>query len=171
MSNVAGGDLRGWKTDGESAPVTRTGPQQICESIVVDVDGSLGCALVDLATGLPLAAAVRPASRVDETTLELLAAAGVSFFSDDRPVPAELPAGTDDYQHSAGSLRELQITTQDAYGFMSLVPGAEGQLLILVTDRGAAKLGLGWVGMRQALALLGGSGAGDGGHATETQAS
>ncbi len=159
--------------------MTRTGPQEICNRIVADVAGSLGCALVDLATGLPLAAAVSPASKLEDATLEVLSAAGVTFFGDDRPLGDDSPAlsestppgGVEEHAGRSLQVQELQITTEDAYAFMSLLPGAPGQLLMLVTDRAASKLGLGWVGMRQALSLLGDATAGSAQQASETPGS
>ena len=51
-------------------------------------------------------------------------------------------------------MQEIQATTADTYNFMSLVPGDDQELLILIADRNLSNLGLGWMAMRQALDLV-----------------
>ena len=118
--------------------------QDLCEDIVAGVEGALGCALVDLSTGLPLTLKVRNGGLLDSSAMELLAATGVAYFSGSVGAnPAD--AVPDD------EIEEIQTTTDDAYFFMSRVPGGSQELLVLVTDRKSTNLGLGWMSMRQAL--------------------
>ena len=126
--------------------------QQLCEETVVDVDGCLGCALVDLATGLPLASRVVAGSLLGQAGMDLLSAASVEYFRGRMVWQLELAmsGGQTDGQF----VHEIQTTTEDTYSFMSVVPGRETTLLVLVLDK-AANLGLGWISMRQVLARLG----------------
>lgn len=124
--------------------------QDICEEIVDNVEGALGCALVDLGTGLPMALDVKPGSLVDAAAMELMSAAGVTYFRAYAGKPIE--AGDD---HDSGNLvEEIQATTAETYHFMSLVPGEDQQLLILISERESSNLALGWMAMRQALGMI-----------------
>lgn len=126
--------------------------QAVCEEIVDDVDGALGCALVDLSTGLPIAMDVQPGSLLNADAMELISAAGVTYFRDS---VQSVPHYPDDADTNDGDyVQEIQTTTEDTYHFMSLVPGEGQELLILITDRGGSNLGLGWIAMRQAIGLV-----------------
>ena len=134
--------------------------QDCCEEIIDDVEGALGCAVVDIATGLPLALDVKPGSFLDAAAMELMSAAGVTYFSGTAMQPkgsaAERQAdeATRDTRDTRDYVQEIQATTEVTYNFMSLVPGDEQELLILITDRRRSNLGLGWMAMRQALELV-----------------
>ena len=130
--------------------------QDICEEIVDNVDGALGCALVDLTTGLPLALDVKPDSLLNASSMELMSAAGGTYFQDNL-ASRELSAIDDGTAHARDFAQEIQTTTEDIYNFMSLVPGEQLELLILITDRRNSNLGLGWMAMRQALQLVQGA--------------
>lgn len=117
--------------------------QDLCEDIVTGVEGAVGCALVDLTTGLPLALSVRSSGLLDSNAMELLAASGVAHFNGGTSAAGD--ASFDD------EVEEIQTTTDVAYVFMSRVPDGARQLLVVVTDRKTTNLGLGWMSMRQAL--------------------
>ncbi|MDE0658789.1 MAG: hypothetical protein OXI79_03975 [Gammaproteobacteria bacterium] len=118
--------------------------QDLCEDIVAGVEGAIGCALVDLTTGLPVTLKVRGGGLLDSSAMELLAATGVAYFNGSVGASPADAAPEDEIQ-------EIQTTTDDAYFFMSRVPGGSQELLVLVTDRKSTNLGLGWMSMRQAL--------------------
>ena len=127
----------------------------VCDQIVERMDGALGCALVDLATGLPLALCARSDSLVTTTALEMISAAAVSCFTGSaggRP-------GTDSADEPGMDLEKapqrIQVTTELTYNFMALVPGEDRVLLVLITNRGDSNLGLGWMAVRLALEHLG----------------
>ena len=134
---------------------TRWGPamrlQDICEYIMEDVDGALGCALVDLGTGLPLAMRVASDALIDNVAMEILSAAGAEYFRGD--VNHQLESALGGASGDRGFVQEIQTTTEDTYHFMSVIPGKEQTILMLVTDR-TANLGLGWVAMRRTLARV-----------------
>lgn len=125
--------------------------RDLCDGIIADVDGCLGCAVVDLTTGLPLAMQVVPGTLLNPVALEVMSAAGADYFRG-RAV-WQLETAMSGGAAGAGFVREIQTTTEDTYHFMSIVPEREDTLLILITDK-AANLGLGWIAMRQALARV-----------------
>ena len=121
--------------------------QNLCERILEYEHGVWSCAVVDLGTGLSVASHVRPDSPLTEEAMTQLFAAGTSYFAGSSALgqeaanAAQLPT----------DVREIQTMTPSTFNFMSLVPNAEHELLILVTDRSASNLGLGWMVMRQAM--------------------
>ena len=119
------------------------GLHSVCADIVSHADGALGCALVDLDTGLPLTIETKPGARLNATSMELLAAMGVSYFDS---------ASSSDSEDDL--VQELQTTTDDAFYFMARVPGTLPELLILITDTENTNLGLGWMSMHDALKKL-----------------
>lgn len=127
----------------------------VCEQIVERMDGALGCALVDLATGLPLALCARSDSLVTNTALEMISAAAVACFSGGAGGRYEPGSGDAAGTGAETGPRQIQVTTELTYNFMSLVPGDDRVLLVLITNRGDSNLGLGWMAMRQALDHLG----------------
>ena len=122
--------------------------QHVCRDILTRADGALGCALVDLDTGLPLTTEVRPGAPLNATSMELLSAMGVSYF-DNGSI-----RDFDDDTPDLDDVHEIQTATEDAYYFMARVPGNLHELFILVTDPKTTNLGLGWMAMRQALARV-----------------
>ena len=120
--------------------------QDLCQNIVARVDGALGCALVDLETGLPLTLEIKPGAPLNASSMELLSALGVSYF--DRNPSMDLDDGSSEVDDV---VQEIQTTTEDAYYFMARVPEQPHELLILITDPKTTNLGLGWMSMRQAL--------------------
>ncbi|MCZ0945589.1 MAG: hypothetical protein OXJ53_21250 [Gammaproteobacteria bacterium] len=126
--------------------------QDICEAIVDDVDGALGCSLVDLATGLPIALDVKQNSMLNATAMEMVSAAGATYFRERLSSP--WVATQQDADRAPESVQEIQTTTKETYHFMSLVFGEASELFVLVTERKSTNLGLGWISVRHALRLL-----------------
>ena len=124
--------------------------QQLCDVIVDDVDGALACALVDLETGLPLAARLAPGGLLNSASIEAISAAGADYF---RGKAVRRLAGAMSTEPESNFVWEIQTTTEDTYHFMSVVPGRENTLMVLITDK-TANLGLGWISMREALARI-----------------
>ena len=127
----------------------------VCERIVDRMDGALGCAVVDLATGLPLALAARSDSLVTTTAMEMISAAAVTCFSGGDAGQSAPDSADEPGTRLKNAPAQIQVTTELTYNFMSLVPGDETVLLVLITTRGESNLGLGWMAMRQALETLG----------------
>lgn len=123
----------------------------LCAGIVADVDGCLGCAVVDLTTGLPLASKIVPGAVLNDVAMEVMAAASVDYFRGRNVWQLQLAisSGPPEASSAPGFVHEIQTTTEDTYHFMSIVPNRDDVLLILITDK-TANLGLGWIAMRQA---------------------
>lgn len=122
--------------------------QNICDEIMEDVDGALGCALVDLGTGLPLAMTVTSDELLASGAMETLAAAGTDYFRGEvnQQLRTAMGGGPDD----EGFVEEIQTTTNETYHFMCVVPGNRQTVLLLITDK-TVNLGLGWVAVRRTL--------------------
>ena len=125
--------------------------QDICEETVDDVEGCLGCAVVDLETGLPLAMEVAGGALVNQDAMELLAAASAEYFRGPMVWQLQLTVGAG--ERATDFVHEVQTTTEETYNFMSVVPERESTALVLILDK-AANLGLGRISMRQVLRRL-----------------
>ena len=113
-----------------------------------DVDGAMGCALVDLGTGLPLAMTVTSDELQASGAMETLAAAGTDYFRGE--VNHQLQSAMGGDPGDEGFVEEIQTTTNETYHFMCVVPGNRQTVLLLITDK-TTNLGLGWVAVRRAL--------------------
>lgn len=122
----------------------------LCQGIVTEVNGCLGCAVVDLDTGLLMAMDVVPGSSLNPAAMEYLSVASVDYFRGRTVWQLELEMSAGAGASQTGFVREIQTTTSDMHHFMAVVPGWESTLFILVT-RKTANLGMGWIAMRQAL--------------------
>ena len=83
--------------------MTRLG--DICEEILDDVEGALGCALVDLGTGLPLAIKAASEALIDGGAMETLCAACTEYFVGE--VSHQLQAASGERRNRRGA-RELR---------------------------------------------------------------
>ena len=127
--------------------------QHICEKMVDEADSVLGCALVDMATALPIASDVKPESALTEEAMMVLFSASASYFTQSSNLPGASP-DAEGANSSGDCAQEIQTTTSSTFHFMAQVPGAEQMLLVLVTDRPRSSLGLGWMAMRRAMDLV-----------------
>ncbi len=126
--------------------------RSVCEDILEDVEGSLGCAAIDLETGSTLAAACRPASVLDASGVDVISVA-VSEMFHGRLIRQFHRAWSGGAAAPERFVREVQMATANSYQFMSVVPGWDDCLLVLVTDR-SVSLGLGWMAVHQGLARI-----------------
>lgn len=121
--------------------------QNACREVVSEVDGSLGCIVIDMQTGLTVASECRQGAALNEAMIGLVAVISTNMFSGrmirrfeellDRP---DSPA--------TGFVREVQMTTAQTNQFMSAIPGWRGGLLVLITDK-SVSLGLGWMAVHR----------------------
>ena len=126
--------------------------RSVCEDILEDVEGSLGCAAIDLETGSTLAAACRPASVLDASGVDVISVA-VSEMFHGRLIRQFHRAWSGGAAAPERFVREVQMATANSYQFMSVVPGWDDCLLVLVTDR-SVSLGLGWMAVHQGLSRI-----------------
>ena len=126
--------------------------QSVCRDVMDDVDGSLGCVLTDLETGLPLAAEYRAGTVMNADTITLVSYVGIEFFRGKlvRNFERSLSRNRDG---SRGFVREVQLTTSNTYQFMSSVPGWEQVVFILVTNKNVS-LGMGLLAVHDAVGRI-----------------
>ncbi|MDH5631648.1 MAG: hypothetical protein OEZ10_01490 [Gammaproteobacteria bacterium] len=122
---------------------------EICQRVVSDVDGALATALVDLDTGM-LTGSHHTVPYFTQTYLDAVAAAAVDMFRGKTVSRVEdllSKQRGDDTKHL---VKEVQMTTDNTFHFMSIVPGKESTLMVLITQK-STNLGMGWSGLRAAL--------------------
>ena len=126
--------------------------QSVCRDVMDDVDGSLGCVLTDLETGLPLAAEYRAGTVMNADTITLVSHVGIELFRGKLVRNFERSLSRN-RAGSGGFVREVQLTTSKTYQFMSSVPGWEQVVFILVTNRNVS-LGMGLLAVHDAVGRL-----------------
>ena len=126
--------------------------QSVCRDVMDDVDGSLGCVLTDLETGLPLAAEYRAGTVMNANTITLVSYVGIDLFRGKLVRNFERSLSRN-RGGSGGFVREVQMTTSNTYQFMSSVPGWEQVVFILVTNRNVS-LGMGLLAVHDAVRRL-----------------
>lgn len=126
---------------------------EVCESLVSDVDDALGAAVVDLSSGLLMAVA-HSVPYFTQSYLDAVAAAAVDMFRGKTVSAVEKLLSNQRGTELTQLLQEVQMTTEKTYHFMSVVPGKPNSLVVLITGR-KANLGMGWASLRSALATVG----------------
>ena len=127
--------------------------QRACREIINEVDGSLGCIVIDTQTGLTVAAESRPGAALNATMVDLLSIISTNMFSGQ--MVRRFEEALDRADASDGSfVREVQMTTAQTNQFMSAIPGWNGGLLVLITDK-SVSLGLGWMALHRVVKQLG----------------
>ena len=121
----------------------------ICKDMVQDVTDALGAAVVDLSSGL-LLAAHHNVPYFTQSYLDAVAAAAVDMFRGKTISNVEKLLSNQRGTTVANSIKEVQMTTDHTFHFMSIVTGKENCLIVLITGR-KANLGMGWSAIRGAL--------------------
>ncbi len=122
---------------------------QICADIVRNVDSALGCAVVDLNSGLLLGVS-HNIPYFTQSYLDAVAAAAVDMFRG-----RTIGAVEDMISNMRGTIKkhmikEVQMTTDNTYHFMCVIPEKPDALVVLITSK-KANLGMGWSQVRQAI--------------------
>lgn len=120
-----------------------------CADLVSNVNDALGAAVVDLSSGL-LLAAHHNVPYFTQSYLDAVAAAAVDMFRGKTITTVEQLLANQRGTAVQNSIKEVQMSTEHTYHFMSVVPGKENCLLVLITGR-KANLGMGWSSLRMAL--------------------
>ncbi len=126
---------------------------QICAQVLQQVDSGLGCAVVDLNTGLLLGVA-HNVPYFTQSYLDAVAAAAVDMFRGKNVIAVEDMINNMRGTHDAQLIQEVQMSTKNTYHFMAVVPAKPNALVILITGR-KANLGMGWVAVRKSLDVIG----------------
>jgi len=124
----------------------------ICRSIVEDVDCALAAAVVEQNTGL-LIGVSNNTSLFSQSHLDVLAAAAVDMFRGRGVARIEKMIAELRKTEPRPLLRELQFSTDETYHFMTVVPGKADLLALLITSRDV-NIGMGWANLRTRLAEI-----------------
>lgn len=127
--------------------------QSACAEILDEVDGALGCIVIDMQTGLTVAAKSRPGRTMNPATVNLVSVVSTNMFCGKLIGQFEQALGRPQAP-SPSFVREVQMTTENTNQFMAAIPGWERGLLVLVTDK-TVSLGLGWMAVHRGIAMLG----------------
>jgi hypothetical protein len=118
----------------------------ICADIVRSVDSALGCAVVDLNSGLLLGVS-HNIPYFTQSYLDAVAAAAVDMFRGRTVSAVEDMIGNMRGSTKKNLIKEVQMTTENTYHFMTTVPDKPDALVILITSK-KANLGMGWSSIR-----------------------
>jgi hypothetical protein len=125
---------------------------QICGEIVRNVDAALGCAVVDLNSGLLLGVS-HNIPYFTQSYLDAVAAAAVDMFRGRTVSTVEEMLANMRGTITKHLLKEVQMTTDNTYHFMMVVPDKPDALVVLITSK-KANLGMGWSSVRAAIPKL-----------------
>jgi len=119
------------------------------KGLVDTVDGALGCAVVDVDSGLMLGAH-HTVPYFTQSYIDAVAAAAVEMFRGSTVRTVEKLLATQRGEAQESSIQEIQMTTDNTYHFMSIVPGKQNALVVLITSK-KTNLGMGWSALRRTL--------------------
>lgn len=125
---------------------------QITREIVSSVNGALGCAVVDLPTGM-LLSVYHNVPYFTQTFIEAAAAAAVDIFRGNNILAVESLLGNQRGKPLENSIMEIQMTTNTTFHFMSVIPEKPTAGLVLITSR-STNLGMGWASVRVNLSKI-----------------
>lgn len=124
----------------------------VLQTIISDVDGALGCAIVDIESGLLLAAA-HHIPYFTTSYLEAVAAAAVDMIRGKNVRAIEALFSNQYGRPVTKSIQEVQMTTDNTYHFMAIIPEKPDMLVVLITSK-KTNLGMGWSAVRKNMPLL-----------------
>lgn len=122
------------------------------KDLVSTVDGGLACAVVDLNSGLMLGA-YHNVPYFTQSYVDAVAAAAVDMFRGKTISTVEKLLAAQRGTKVSKSIKEVQMTTDGTYHFMTVVDGKPDALLVMITNR-SANLGMGWSSVRRANASV-----------------
>ncbi len=121
----------------------------VLNGVIRDVDGALGCAVVDLNSGLLLGVA-HNVPYFTQSYLEAVAAAAVDMLRGKNVLAVESLLSSTRGAKVENSIKEVQMTTDNTLHFMAILPQKPNNLVVLITNR-KTNLGMGWSAVRNAL--------------------
>lgn len=125
---------------------------EMLQEIVTNVDGALGCAIVDLNSGLLLGVA-HNVPYFTSSYLEAVAAAAVDMLRGKNVRAVESLLSGQRGSVVENTIKEIQMTTDRTYHFMATIPDKPNSLIVLITSK-TTNLGLGWAAVRSNMAKL-----------------
>jgi len=125
---------------------------EVLHEILRSVDGAIGCAVVDLNSGLLLASA-HNVPHFTSSYLEAVAAAAVDMIRGKTVRAVESLLSTQRGVPVQRSIKEVQMTTDKTYHFMATLKNKPDCLLVLITTHDA-NLGMGWAAVRNSMTKI-----------------
>ncbi|MCW8194791.1 hypothetical protein F6455_08330 [Proteobacteria bacterium 005FR1] len=126
--------------------------QEIIDDMLKDVDAAVGAAVVDVDSGLMLAAA-HNVPYFTQTYLDAVAAAAVEMIRGRNIRAVEELLTAQRGEETTNTIEEVQMTTAGTYHFMSTGKTKKNILTVLITTR-RANLGMGWAALRGRLSKI-----------------
>lgn len=126
--------------------------QEIIDTMLKEVDGAVGAAVVDVDSGLMLAAA-HNVPYFTQSYLDAVAAAAVEMIRGRNIRAVEDLLSVQRGQPVTNTIEEVQMTTAGTYHFMSVGKTKKNILTVLITSK-KANLGMGWAALRGRLAKI-----------------
>ena len=124
----------------------------VMKELVESIDGGLACSVVDLESGLMLGAH-HTVPYFTQSYIDAVAAAAVDMFRGKTVRTVEQLLSAQRGQEVTNSIKEVQMSTDGTYHFMTGVEGKPNALVVVVTSR-KANLGMGWSATRNAAKKL-----------------
>ena len=121
----------------------------VMASVIAEVEGALGCAVVDLQTGALLGVA-HHVSYFTEAYLAAVAAAAVDMFRGQTVRHVEDLISAKRGRQSERLIEEVQMTTKHMIHFMMVCPNHPHTGIVLITHR-ETSLGIGWSAARRSV--------------------
>jgi hypothetical protein len=125
---------------------------EICGEVLRNVPTGLGCAVVDLNSGLLLGVSHK-VPYFTASYLDAAAAAAVDMVRGRTVSAVEQMISNIRGKEDSMMIEEIQITTKNTYHFMAIVPSKPNSLVVLITSK-KANLGMGWAAVRLAMPKL-----------------
>jgi len=119
------------------------------KTIVDDVDGALGAGVVDLNSGM-LLGAQHSVPYFTQSYLDAVGAAAVDLFRGRNISAVYKMLGAQKGDDSFGTITEMQMTSDNTFHFLTVLPGKPDALLVLITGK-KTNLGMGWAAVRNAM--------------------
>jgi predicted regulator of Ras-like GTPase activity (Roadblock/LC7/MglB family) len=124
----------------------------LLQDVVKDVDGALGCAVVDLESGLLLGVA-HNVPYFTSSYLEAVAAAAVDMLRGKNVRAVEALLSNQRGKPVEQTIKEVQMTTDNTLHFMAVLSDKPNALVVLITNR-KTNLGMGWAAVRKAMPAI-----------------
>lgn len=124
----------------------------VCKEIIGSVDGSLGCGVIDLSSGLLLGVA-HNVPYFTQSYLDAVAAAAVDMLRGKTVKAVESLLSNTRGKKMENSIKEIQMTTEATYHFIATIPEKPNAAVVLITSK-KTNLGMGWAGVKGNLPKL-----------------
>jgi len=119
---------------------------ELLQNVISNVDGALGCAVVDLNSGLLMGAA-HNVPYFTTSYLEAVAAAAVDMLRGKNVRAVEALLSSQRGKPVEKSIQEVQMSTERTLHFMATIKEKPDYLIVLITNK-TTNLGMGWAAVR-----------------------